>query len=240
MDTDTKRALVEYLEQYITPEKWQKIQSIARDRTRYVTVVLENIRQELNMSAALRSIECFGLQDAYVIDSHANKTRVRPKVTKGSDQWLTIKRYRGHADEATLQCFEALKAEGYRIVATMPHVSGQYISQVPLDTKIALVFGSESSGISTYAQAHADAYAAIPMYGFTQSFNVASSVGMCLYDLMLRLRTSAYPWHLSDDERVELYYQWIKKMVRHADLIEKRYWEEVKLAKYSSSLPVSE
>ncbi len=228
MDINEKRELICSLSRYVTAEKWEKLQRIARDRTRYVTVVLENIHQELNMSAALRSIECFGVQDAYIVDSFADPNRVRRSVTKGSDQWLTITRFRGIEGEATQRCFDALKAKGYQIVATMPHAQGQFIGQLSLDKKIALVFGSESNGISGYAQNNADAYVAIPMYGLTQSFNVAASVAICLYDVVTRLHASSLPWRMSDDEMLDIWYTWLKKTVDHASLIEQYHQKEKK------------
>lgn len=225
MDTEKKREIAHYLANCITAEKWQKMQVVAHNRTKYITVVLENIHQELNTSAALRSIECFGLQEASIIDTFQAKTSVKRRVTKGSEQWLNLKRYRGSPEEATQRCFDELKDQGYLVVATMPHAQGQLIHELPLNRKIALVFGSEIDGISDYAQKNADAFAAIPMYGFTQSFNVAASVGMCLYDVVTRLRASDYPWRPSEQEVVEMCYTWIKKMVRQADLIEKCYSE---------------
>ena len=43
------------------------------------------------------------------------------------------------------------------------------------------MFGSESRGVSDEALALADATYAIPMRGFSQSFNVSVAAGICLY-----------------------------------------------------------
>ena len=51
----------------ITPNKINLFERIAADRTRHLTIALENIYQEHNASAVLRTCDCFGIQDLQVI-----------------------------------------------------------------------------------------------------------------------------------------------------------------------------
>ncbi len=56
--------------------------------------------------------------------------------------------------------------------------------------KVALVFGTELTGLSDIAIDSADEYLRIPMYGFTESYNISVSAALCLFTLTQRLRKS--------------------------------------------------
>ena len=87
-----KKDLIKYLQQYVTDHRSKLIDRILEDRTRYITVVLEDIYQSQNASAVLRSCECFGIQDVHIIENR-NIYEINPDVALGSDKWLNIKRF---------------------------------------------------------------------------------------------------------------------------------------------------
>ncbi|MGY6547207.1 TrmH family RNA methyltransferase [Arthrospiribacter ruber] len=68
MSSKTEVAFLEYLKGFITPHKIQRMEEVLSLRTRYFMVVLENIYKPHNASAVLRTADCFGLQDIYVIE----------------------------------------------------------------------------------------------------------------------------------------------------------------------------
>ena len=223
MDIATKKKLIAYLSGYPTEHKVEVMQKVLQERTRRVTVVLEDIFQPHNMSAAIRSSECFGVQDVHIIEQ---RHRFAPNinVSKGASNWVTMHRYNVSDANNTALCFEALRKDGYTIVATSPHPTKSYeLSKLPLDKKIALVFGTEEIGISDYVKDNADACVTIPMFGFTESFNISVSVALCLYDVVTRIRASDLPWQLSEEEKLDIYLDWLRELVRGSDLLEKRF-----------------
>jgi len=205
---ENKKALFEEFSQYLTPERKEKIERYARMRTRYVTVALEDVYQGHNMSAVLRSADCFGIQDIHVIEGR-HPYFVREEIAKGASQWLSLHHYNQKEVNNTELCFQELRNKGYMIVATTPHEKDKYIDMLPLDRKVALVFGTEQQGLSPYALNNADAFVKIPMYGFTESFNISVCAGIALYELSRRLRSSSIHWQLSDEEIVDLQLEWI-------------------------------
>ncbi len=217
MSLESKKRVFEQFADFITKERREKIILNAGERTRYLTVVLEDIFQAHNISAVLRSCECLGVQDVHIIE-HKHTFSVREDVAKGSAQWLSLKQYNDE-NNSTALCFEQLRARGYKIVATTPHEKDVFIDHLPLDQKIALVFGTEQQGLSSYALTHADAYVKIPMYGFTESFNISVSVALSLYELTQRLRSSAVDWRLSLEERVDLQLEWLGKTTHRTEQI---------------------
>lgn len=205
---ERKKQIFDLFSQYITLERAAKIQQMSALRTRYITVVLEDIFQPHNTSAALRSCECFGVQDVYVIEQR-HQHKIFENIAKGASQWLDIKQFNQNNNNNTQACFQELKRNNYTIVATTPHAQDMLIDQVPLDSKIALVFGTEQEGLSRYAFDHADIYAKIPMYGFTESFNISVSVALCLYETNKRLRAGGYNWQLTPEEMLDLQLDWL-------------------------------
>jgi tRNA (guanosine-2'-O-)-methyltransferase len=66
----------------------------------------------------------------------------------------------------------------------------------------------------------------IPMFGFTQSFNISVSAALILRELTRRIRASSASWGLSDEEKQSLRLQWYRRLVKGSDLLEQRYLKE--------------
>lgn len=215
-----KAALIEQLLAYVTENKREKMQSVLTNRTRYITVVLEDLFQEHNASAALRTCDIFGIQDVHVVQAQY-KFKPHSAIAMGSAKWVDVHSYTSITDSIT-----ALKQQGYRIVATTPHRQSYTLPELPLDQKTALIFGSEQTGLSPQALKMADMYVKIPMYGFVESFNVSVSVALCLYDVMQRLHNSPYAWQLSEEEKQDILLAWIRTTSSTAAALEKQLTEK--------------
>ncbi len=222
MDQSLKKELISYLREFTTTSRWETINKVLDKRTRYLTVVLEDIYQPHNASAVLRSCDCFGVQDVHIIE---NKNEFDPNkgVTIGADKWISLESHNQPKQNNTAACFEKLKGEGYQIIATTPHEEDVNIDEVPLDQKTALLFGAELTGLSDYALEHADGYAKIPMEGFSESFNISVSAALCLYDLGTRLRKARDDWGLSTEEKMDLKIDWLVKSIRAGKQLKEKF-----------------
>lgn len=220
---EESRLLLDFFSDYVTENKKQLIDEVLQNRSRYLTVALEDIYVSQNASAVIRSCDCFGFQDIHIIENH-HRFKVNKGVTRGSSKWVDVHRYNAPGVNNTTACFESLKASGYKVYATTPHQSGYQLPELPLtDQKIALVFGNEHTGLSDYALQNADGFLRIPMYGFTESYNISVSAALCLYDIVHRLQKSTLDWRMSTAEREELQLLWYKKMVRRSEVMEKSF-----------------
>ncbi|NOU19978.1 MAG: RNA methyltransferase [Bacteroidales bacterium] len=217
-----------FLSECIYERRVSQIQRVLESRTRYITVVLEDIYQSQNASAVLRTCDCLGLQDIHIIENR-HSFNINPQVVLGSNKWLTIKKYKNEPDNS-IKAIEVLRNEGYRILATTPHTE-----EVPLDRfdlqkgKVALFFGTELSGLSKTVLNNADEFVSIPMYGFTESFNISVSAAIVLYSLTKTLRDSNIQYQLSDDEREDLLLLWLKATTKKWEMMEKRFLFEKKV-----------
>ena len=221
MDIEISKKIVAHLAQFITPERLNLFDQILLNRTRYLTVILEDIFQPHNASAVLRTCDCFGVQDVHIIENE-NKYEVNPDVALGAYKWLDLIKHNS-AESNTKEAFKTIRNQGYTIVATSPHKGDFLIDDFPIDKRPAFVFGTELKGLTTEALQHADAFVKIPMYGFTESFNISVSAAIILHHFTEKLRNSNLPWKLSDDEKIMIKLQWMRNTIKRSDLIEKEF-----------------
>lgn len=195
----------------ITPNKVDLFDRIAADRTKYVTIALENIYQEHNASAVLRTCDCFGIQDLYVIEKD-NQYQIQRDIALGSGRWVDIHNY-SQESGPTKACIADLKNQGYQIVATTPHTDAYTVHDLPIDKPLAFFFGTESKGLSKEMMDEADLHVRIPMYGFTESFNISVSVAVLLQTIRQRLEKSDVDWKLKQEEQIDLKIEWCEKIL---------------------------
>jgi len=223
MENLSDKKLIEYFKTFITDKRLSKMDNILSLRTRYLTVVLENIYQPHNTSAVLRSCDGFGVQDVHIIEN-SNSYRVNPGVSLGTSQWLTMYRYNRKEENSRL-AINNLKKNGYRIVATTPHRDDQNLETFDLSKgKIALFFGTEMHGLSNVVMENADEFMKIPMYGFVESFNISVSCALSLHNLSHRLRNSNIDWMLNPNEKENVMLEWMRNSVKNAASLEEEYY----------------
>ncbi len=209
---------IEYLCGFITPEREQVLRKVAGDRTRYMTVCMENTYYAHNASALIRHCDAFGIQDIHTVETLC---RFDPStdVVRGSDKWITLRRH-----TTTAEAVGALREGGYRIVATTPHIGDTTPECFDVAAgPFALVFGTEKQGISPEMVAAADEFLRIPMWGFVESLNISAAAAIILYMLSSRLRASGVEWRLTDGEQAEILFRWLKRSVRGSAKILRRF-----------------
>jgi tRNA (guanosine-2'-O-)-methyltransferase len=208
-------ARFEALLPFLSDERLERFERVLSERTRHLTVVLENVFQSRNASAVMRSCDGFGLQDVHLIED-INPWVPNRGVSKGTNAWLTLHRYRSAADP-TAACLERLRRNGYRIAVTSPHVDGYNVTDLPIDRPVAVVMGTEWQGVSDRMLEAADLHVAIPMHGFAESLNISVAAAVVIHELNRRLRNTPHvAWNLNDLEKAELRAQWAMASVKNA------------------------
>lgn len=199
------------------------MERVLAKRTRYFTVVLEDIFKPHNASAVIRTCDCFGLQDIHVIEK-TNQYKVNPYVTRGASQWVDLHKYYREGGNSVDDCFGFLREKGYKIYGTSPDPSSISIYDLQPDEKLALVFDNEHEGISDEVKTKADGLVHIPMLGFTDSFNISVSASIFLYDLVKKAENMGISnFHLSEMEKNQLRMKWYRSVVKNSTIHEKVY-----------------
>ncbi|MBA3665610.1 MAG: RNA methyltransferase [Bacteroidetes bacterium] len=211
MEQEEKKELIAYLSGFISERRKQRFDEVIANRTDHIRIVLENVYQGHNASAVLRSCDCFGIQNVHFIENK-NNMKISADVAMGSSNWLTIHRH-NKSENNTRESLLHLKSLGYKIVATTPHKNDFTIDTLPVDDKLALVFGTEIEGITPDVYELADEFVKIPMYGFTESFNISVCAALCMYELTTRMRKTVKDFNLSEEEQVNVYFDWLKTSI---------------------------
>ena len=215
-----------YLEDFVSEKRKATFHRVLEERTRHFTVVLEDIYQPHNSSAVIRSCDIFGVQDVHVIQNKYS-SKVSRHVAKGSQKWLDIKKYNKSATN-TQDCLDALRNDGYQIIATTPHNESCVLHEFDITKKSAFVFGVEKEGVSEYTMNQADGFLKIPMVGFTESLNISVAAAIILQDITTKLRASNIEWQLTTREKEVLYFDWVQKSIKSIKKISERYQSEEK------------
>lgn len=209
----SRRKIIEELSGCITERRRKVFDRVLDFRTRYITVVLEDIYQSHNASAVLRTCECFGIQDVHIIENR-NTYNINPDVVLGATKWLNLKKY-NRLDYNTTEAIKDLKDRGYRIIATTLNEKAVLLHNFYLHTgKCALFFGTELTGLTDEVLDQADELLKIPIYGFIGSFNISVSAAIILNQLTMELHQSDLSWRLSKAEREEQLVDWLNKSIR--------------------------
>jgi tRNA (guanosine-2'-O-)-methyltransferase len=199
-----EKALLQYLQQFLTDSRIEQFEKVLQHRTNHFTVVLENIYQQHNSNAVIRSCDCFGIQTCHIVEEHY-KFEVARGVNKGATKWVNVEKY-----ATTEAAIESIKAKGYQIVATSPHEGSTSLADFDVTKKSAFFFGAEKKGLSKTVMKNADELLHIPMVGHTESLNISVSAAIILQKLSTDLRKIDFAWQLTDEEKDLVRLKWTK------------------------------
>jgi len=217
--------LIQFLSEFVTPERLTLFNKILSFRTNYLTVVLEDIYQTQNASAVVRTADCFGIQNVHVVENK-HVFNFNPDVVRGASNWVTVNRY-NRTKMNTPEALQTLRKEGYRIVVATPHEHDVNLENFDLEKgRAAIVFGCERPGLTEWAKKEADEFMKIPMVGFTESLNVSVSVAVTLHHLTNQLRNNSnIEWNLSENEKQKVMLNWLRTSIKRVDLLEDKFQE---------------
>jgi 23S rRNA (guanosine2251-2'-O)-methyltransferase len=151
-------------------------------------LVLDGITDPHNMGALLRSAECAGVTGV-VLPRHrsAHLSPTVAKVAAGAIEYLPMALVAGVP--AALQRLSALGVWTVGMVGE----ARQSLYDLPLgDQPVALVLGSEGSGLADLTRKRCDALASIPQHGSLSSLNVSTAGAIACFDVARR-RASGTP-----------------------------------------------
>lgn len=225
MNEDTQQNIIDYLSGFINEERRERLRNILEQRTRHITVVLEDIYQPQNASAVVRTCECLGIQELHVIENR-HEYRLNPAVVQGASKWIDLLQHNRAGQDNTRACIEGLKQRGYRIIAMDPAPGGKTVEQLDIGDRLALCFGSEEPGLSATLQDLADETVRIPIHGFTQSYNLSVSAGISLYTLVTALRNSDVDWQLEERDTTDLYIKWLAQSTPAGEQLLENYLKQ--------------
>lgn len=207
LSADTIDAVVAALGPLLTAPRQARMAAALATRTRDVVLVLEDLANEHNGAAVLRTAEALGVLEVHVVEPELGRFRVAQRISKGTQKWLDVRHVPSIHDT-----YRALRARGVAIYASTLRGQAVDVAELPTDRPVAVVFGNELRGVSDAAIDGADGTFRIPMVGFVESLNISVAAAITLYDQTRRRR--ARPLAPDDARRVEA--AWLARSVRSA------------------------
>jgi tRNA (guanosine-2'-O-)-methyltransferase len=201
----------------LSAERIARIEGVLDRRLVGLTVVIENLYDPHNGAAALRSLEGFGLGALHAIEA-AGPFRASPAVTIGCEKWIELHH---HRDVESARA--ALVGAGMTLCAAVPGANVTVDDLPPLEP-CALVVGNEHDGLTAEALAACSRHIAIPMHGFTRSFNLSVSVALLASRMAERRRAAlGRAGDLSPELRAKWRARWYAQSIRGAGEIVERF-----------------
>ena len=143
------------------------------------------------------------------------------RVTKGADTWVEVEKL-----PRNMESFQEIKDRGYKIVVVSLENNAKMLPEYEITEPIALVFGTEMEGVSQEILDFADETLAIPMYGFTRSFNVSVAASICMYELKQKLIKSGIDYKLDEEKLLRMKILWTVNSIRSGQQIFDKYLKE--------------
>lgn len=153
-----------------------------------MVIILDNIRSAANVGSIFRTADALGASRIFLagitpepVDRFGNVRSDIKKVSLGSEEQVPWEKI-----GTSGKTIKKLKKDGFRILAveqSKNSVPYYRIGAGKKFEKIALVLGSETSGLSESILSKADGILEIPMRGMKESLNVAVAFGIVGFHL---------------------------------------------------------
>jgi tRNA (guanosine-2'-O-)-methyltransferase len=206
---------------FTSSERLARFEKVLSQRTDRIVPVFENMHKPYNAAAVVRTCDALGVAYAHFIEAESTALFSRG-ISKGAQNWLDVSTY-----DSRDACLDRLRSEGFVFAATCFDENAIAPEELPLDEKIAVIFGNEKHGISAEALAACKYRIAIPMYGFVDSFNISVAAGILFYVHLSRVRQlPVEEWQLSRPQKKKLMRSWIFHNTRFGKLLRNKKWRK--------------
>lgn len=167
------------MKNYSELTRQERIEKVMNQRRTDVVLVLENLVEDQNISAILRTAEAFGIGLVCIVHPKGVKPKLSKGVSSGATKWLKIKFY-----TSTKRCSQSLKTNHYKLIGALVDPKAKVLWETSFKGKIAIIVGNEPHGLSEVAQKLVDKNIYLPMFGLTESLNVSVAAGIFLYEVI--------------------------------------------------------
>ena len=154
-----------------------------------IVIVLDDVRSLNNVGSAFRTSDAFALEKIYLCGitgtpPHREINKTALGATESVD-W--------EYQKDVIKLIVNLKAEGYKIIAIEQADESCYLDDfMPDNSKLALIFGNEVSGVTDGIIPLSDEVVEIRQYGTKHSLNISVSIGVVVWDILSKRKSKKY------------------------------------------------
>ncbi len=170
-----------------TARRTERVKRLLSLRQPDLRVVLEGVAIAHNASAVIRTCDAAGILHLDLVSPNPELLGINKAISTRAEKWLDV-----NLHSSLEACLLPLKEKGFQVAVT--HLGEYAVEYTEMDYSppLALVFGSESEGVSPEALKLADHRIRIPMLGMVQSLNLSVSVGIILFEALKQRRARGF------------------------------------------------
>ena len=186
----------------------ERVKRVLSLRQPDLRVVLEGVAIAHNASAVIRTCDAAGALHLDLVSPNPDLLGINKAISTKAEKWLEVRIHR-----SLKACLLPLKRQGFKVAVT--HLGENAVDYTKMDYSVplAVVFGSESEGVSPEALKLADYRIRIPMLGMVQCLNLSVSVGIILFEALKQRRALGFyeRRRLSDEEFERYLRKWLAR-----------------------------
>ena len=153
-----------------------------------IIVVLDNVRSLNNIGSVFRTADAFLIEAVYLCGITATPPNAEiHKTALGAENSVAWKYFK-----TTTEAINDLHQNNYKVTAIEQAEEKIFLDKfLPAkNEKLALIFGNEVKGVDTEVMQLVDSCVEIPQFGTKHSLNISVSVGVVLWDLVVKMGVS--------------------------------------------------
>ncbi len=154
-------------------EEYKKVEKLP------VTVVLDNVRSEMNVGSVFRTADAFLMERIFLcgITPQPPKAEIH-KTALGAEESVAWQYY-----PTTLAAVEQLKADGYLVCSIEQVHDSVSLENFVIDSgqKLAIVLGNEVKGVSQEVVDASDLCVEVPQHGTKHSLNISCCAAIVMW-----------------------------------------------------------
>lgn len=173
-------------------QRLAKIRAMLARRQPDLTICLEQVDKQHNLSAIIRTADAVGIHEIHAIWP-STRIRTLTSSSAGSKNWVQVTT---HSD--IVQAISQIKAQNMQVLAAHLTDNALDFRQVDYTRPTCILMGQEKQGVTPQAMALADQAILIPMLGMVPSLNVSVAAALILYEAQRqRQHAGGYASHVS-------------------------------------------
>ncbi len=146
-----------------------------------LTVILENVHDQHNVGAVIRSCDAVGIRSIYILDTDDNlKDRrfdIDLSTSTGVRRWITVTKFTD-----TDECIAEVRKHYDHVLGTHLNSNARSIYETDFTQSAAIVFGNEHRGMTPELLSHCNGNLVIPQMGMVQSLNISVACAVTVFE----------------------------------------------------------
>lgn len=148
-----------------------------------IRLVLDGVQQNYNIGAIFRLADAMLVEQLVICGTEVNlRNRKVVQAARGTQHWVPWRQ-----EESGQVAVAAARQDGYQVVVVEQTSASVPVDQLVVRLPVCLVMGAEMHGVSQAVIDMADAAIEIPMFGMSNSINVASAAAIVLHHLVKQI-----------------------------------------------------